>query len=137
MEKFFNGVSVIGSLFGGIAAYVFGAWDALLIALVSLVVFDFVSGLIKAGYTKVLSSEVGFKGILKKVSILVVVGVANIIQSMLGGATPLREIVLVFFITNEGLSILENLSLLIPIPEALKSMLLQIRDKNEDKEDIE
>ena len=90
---------------------------------------------------KELSSAIGFKGIVKKIMVFVVIAVAYNVQRMTGDTIPLREIVIVFFICNEALSILENAAEFINIPQQLKDVLLQLRDKNaakaEEKEESE
>lgn len=128
--KDINLFSVIGGTAGGILTFMFGGFDAILKALAVLVILDYITGLIKAAYTKTVSSEIGFKGILKKLLIAIVVAVAVIIQHLVDDAVPLREIAIMFFICNEGISILENASEFIPIPQKLKDVLLQLRDKN-------
>ena len=128
MDKIFNFTSIIAGAVGGFIASLFGAWDTILWALVVVMVFDYVTGIIKAVYTKTMSSKAGFKGLLKKVSTLIIVGLANVIQVVTGGNVPLREVVIVFYIANEGISILENLSEILPnMPKALKDMLSQLR----------
>lgn len=131
MDKIFNFTSIIAGAVGGFIASLFGAWDTILWALVVVMVFDYVTGIIKAVYTKTMSSKAGFKGLLKKVSILIIVGLANVIQVVTGGNVPLREVVIVFYIANEGISILENLSEILPnMPQALKDMLSQLRGED-------
>lgn len=128
MDKIFNGISVIIGIVGGVAAMLFGTWDKLLSTLVILMVLDYVTGVIKAIYAKRLSSEIGFKGLLKKITVLIIVALANVIEVFTGGGTAIREIVIVFYIANEGISILENAAVLLPkMPDGLKNILLQLR----------
>lgn len=128
MDKIFNGISVIIGIVGGVAAMLFGTWDKLLSTLVILMVLDYVTGIIKAIYAKRLSSEIGFKGLLKKITVLIIVALANVIEVFTGGGTAIREIVIVFYIANEGISILENAAVLLPkMPDGLKNILLQLR----------
>lgn len=128
MDKIFNGTSVITAMAGGIVAVLFGAWDKLLYTLMVLIVLDYALGIIKAVYTKTLSSEIGFKGLLKKIAMLVIVALANTIQNLMGGNVAVREIVIMFYIANEGISILENAAVILPqMPEKLKDILLQLR----------
>lgn len=134
MEKYVNWTSVIIGTVGGWFAGILGGWDVLLKTILFLVVLDFITGWIKAMYTKQLSSEVGFRGILKKVMVLIVIVAANILQQLIGQAIPIREVVIMFFIANEGLSLLENAAVLIPVPDALKEVLLQIRDGKKEEE---
>lgn len=133
MDKIFNGISIITGLAGGLIASLFGAWDKILWALVVLMVLDYVMGVIKAIYKKELSSSVGFKGLLKKISILVIVALANVLQELMGGNIAIREIVIMFYIANEGISILENVAAVsTKMPQALKDILLQLRGDNDD-----
>lgn len=132
MDKIFNGISIITGLAGGLIASLFGAWDKILWALVVLMVLDYVMGVIKAIYKKELSSSVGFKGLLKKISILVIVALANVIQELMGGNIAIREIVIMFYIANEGISILENVAAVsTKMPQGLKDILLQLRGDND------
>lgn len=127
-KNLWNEISVLFGLLGGFFVWLFGGWDSLIIALLTLMVADFVTGLIKGIYQKQLSSTVSFKGIMKKTMILVVVGASVVVQSILPDNLPLREITIMFFVCNEGISILENAAVLIPIPQRLKDVLLQLRD---------
>lgn len=140
MDKFFNWVSVVVGIFGGVFAWAFGAWDTLLCALITLIILDYITGLLKGWYTKRLSSEIGFKGIAKKIVILIMVVTANVLQTVIGDKIMLREIVIMFFIANEGLSLLENCAEINGgggIPPKLKAVLLQLRGKCEDEEEDE
>lgn len=131
MDKIFNSISVFIGIAGGITAMIFGHWDTILWALAALMTLDYITGIIKAVYTKSVSSETGYKGILKKITILVIVALANIIQVITGGAVAMREMVIMFYIANEGISILENVAAVSQkMPAALKNILLQLRDKN-------
>jgi toxin secretion/phage lysis holin len=98
-------------------------------ALVALVILDYITGVLKAIYTKTLSSAIGFKGLIRKVVIFVVIATAVIIQMVVGDAIPLREVTIIFFLCNEGISLLENASEFVPIPDKLKDTLIQLRDK--------
>ena len=139
MDKLFNWFSVVIGIFGGVFAWAFGAWDTLLCALITLIILDYITGLLKGWYTKRLSSEIGFKGIAKKIVILVMVVTANVLQTVIGDKVMLREIVIMFFIANEGLSLLENCAEINGgggIPPKLKAVLLQLRGNN-DADDTE
>ncbi len=132
MEKLFNTISLVFAFLGGIFAKALGGWDMLLCGLIFLMCGDYVSGVVKGVYLKKLSSEIGFYGLLKKIMVLLVVAVANVIEGVLGNSIAIREIVLMFFIANESLSILENISAIGTIvPNCLRELLLQLRDKNE------
>ena len=128
MEKLFNHTSIFVGLIGGMIASWLGGWDMLLKTIVFLAVADYATGVIKGIYTKTLSSETGFKGLLKKIVMFIVIAVAYSIQKLLNDAVVLREIVIMFYICNEALSLLENAALFIPIPDKLKDVLLQLRD---------
>ena len=132
MEKMFNGISIAFGVIGGLIVSFLGGWDGLAITLVSFIVLDWIIGLLKAIYNKNLSSYTGFKGIIKKVVILIVVGVAVLLETNMG-IPAIREIVMMFFIANEGISLLENVSQMgIPFPEKLKEILIQLRNKKEE-----
>ncbi len=133
MAKMFNTFSVIVGVVGGFIASLLGGWDVMLYTILLFAALDYFTGILKAVYKKELSSEIGFKGIVKKIMVFVVVAVAYNVQRMTGDTIPLREIVIVFFICNEALSILENAAEFINIPQQLKDVLLQLRDKNEAK----
>ncbi len=131
MEKYFNGISIVIALVGGYFGKLFGGWDMLLQAVIWLMILDYATGIIKGIYTKKLSSEIGFKGILKKILILIVIATACVLDKITGGVAPIREIVIMFYICNESLSLLENAAEFIPVSDKLKNTLLQLRDKNE------
>lgn len=131
ITKIFNTFSIIVGLVGGFLCQLLGGWDVMLKALVALVILDYITGILKAITNKTLSSSAGFKGLIRKIVIFIVVATAVIVQSIVGDSIPLREIVIIFFICNEGISLLENASEFVPIPEKLKETLIQLRDKEE------
>ena len=135
MEKLFNLISVTFALAGGIFIKLFGGFDMLIKAMFILVMLDYITGIIKAAYLKSLSSDIGFKGILKKVTIFIVIALSVVIQRLIGTTIALREIVIMFFICNEALSLLENAAVLVPVPDTLKDILLQLREKTSERED--
>ena len=120
---------------GGALGWFIGGLDGFLYALIAFVVIDYLTGLLAAGVQKKLSSEVGFKGIVKKIAIFLLVGIANIIDvDVIQNGTALRTAVIFFYLSNEGLSILENAGNIgLPIPEKLKTMLAQLKDKEDDQ----
>lgn len=131
MEKMFNSISVAFGVIGGLIVSFLGGWDGLAITLVSFIVLDWITGLLKAIYNKNLSSYTGFRGIIKKVVILIVVGVTVLLEKNMG-IPAIREIVMMFFIANEGISLLENVSQMgVPFPDKLKEILIQLRNKEE------
>nr|WP_251390732.1 phage holin family protein [Mediterraneibacter agrestimuris] len=139
MDKVFNQFSIIVGVVGGFFTYWLGGWDVLLKTILFLMITDYITGVIKAVYKRKLSSEAGFRGLLKKIVMVIVIAVAYQIQELLGGTVPLREIVIMFYIANEALSLLENAAEFIPIPDRLRDVLLQLReeDKEENKDDSE
>jgi len=118
---------------GGWLGYVLGGMDGLLIALVVFITIDYITGIMCAVIDKKLSSEVGFKGIFKKVLILMLVGIANVIDvHVVGTGSALRGATVCFYLSNEGLSILENtVHLGLPVPEKLKEVLSQLHNREE------
>jgi toxin secretion/phage lysis holin len=115
-------------------AIALGGWDPLLKVLVSFVVIDYLTGVINAICKKKLSSEVGFFGLLKKVVIFFLVFVAVQLDTATGSEV-FRTLTILFYISNEGISILENTSALgVPYPQQLKDILEQLRKKSEDPE---
>lgn len=136
MDKLFNQISIIFGVVGGVLSYWVGGWDILLKTIVFLAVVDYITGIIKGIYLKELSSETGFQGLLKKIVMFIVIAVAFSIQELIGGKIPLREVVIMFYIANEALSLLENAAIFVPIPEKLRETLLQLRDTHtEEPED--
>lgn len=132
MEKLFNWISVVCGFVGGVIAHWLGGWDVLLKTILFLAVVDYITGVLKGIYTKQLSSETGFVGLLKKIVMFIVIAVAFSIQELTGGTIPLREIVIMFYISNEALSLLENAAIFVPVPEQLRNVLVQLRE-TEDK----
>lgn len=128
MGKMFNLFSIVIGFCGGIFSYLMGGFDILVITLLCMTALDYITGVLNAYMTKTLSSQVGFRGIIKKVMIYIVVVCAVMLNRLLGGELPLREIVITFFVANEGLSLLENVSPYLPIPEQLKEALVQLRE---------
>ncbi len=124
---------------GGWIGWFLGGVDGMLIALIVLMALDYISGVMCAIEDKKLSSAVGFKGIAKKVLILMLVGVANVLDvNVVGTGAVLRGAVICFYLSNEGLNLLENAAYLgMPIPEKLKDVLSQLhhRDEKEGKGD--
>lgn len=134
MEKLFNHFSIWAGIVGGITANLLGGFDDLLYSLLVLVVLDYITGICKAVYNKELSSHKGFKGLLGKIIIFIVVACSVIITRLTGDVIPLRETTIVFFISNELISILENAAEFTALPPCIKDILLQLRSKNQQKE---
>ena len=136
MKEFWNAIQLIFTVLGGWIGYFLGGCDGLLIALAVFAGIDYITGLMCAISEKKLSSKVGFKGICRKVLIFTLVGVANIIDvQVIGTGSVLRTAVIFFYLSNEGVSLLENAAHLgLPIPKKLKDILEQLHDRT-DKED--
>ena len=136
-------IKALAATVGGIIAYLWGPWDALIIALIVCVAVGYITGLIKGWCKKELSSEIGFKGLAKKVIIFGLVALASMIDKVIPAANQaIRAAVIMFYIANEGLSILENAGELgLPLPvklkNALKSMKTQSGEKNEETKEEE
>lgn len=135
MKEFWNGIQFVFTMIGGWLGYFLGGCDGLLIALVMFVVMDYISGVMCAVADKNLSSEIGFKGICRKVLIFILVGIANILDvHVIGTGSVLRTAIIFFYISNEGVSLLENAARLgLPVPEKLKVVLKQLHDKTEEE----
>lgn len=134
MKEFVNVVQCGFAAVGGFFGWVMGGLDGFLYALVVFVAVDYLTGLMAAAVEKKLSSEVGFKGIFKKVVIFCLVAVGHIIDSyVIQNGSVLRTAVVFFYLSNEGISILENASRIgLPVPEKLKAVLEQLRDEKEE-----
>ena len=134
MKEFWNMIQLVFTAMGGWLGYFLGGCDGLLIALVLFAVVDYLTGIMCAAADKKLSSHVGFKGICRKVLIFLLVGIANIIDvQVIGTGSVIRTAVIFFYLSNEGVSILENAAHLgLPIPETLKAALAQIHDRTSD-----
>lgn len=126
-------VQIAATAIGGWIGYFLGGKDGMLIALVVFMALDYITGLMCAIMDKKLSSAVGFKGICKKVLILMLVGVANILDiHVVGQGSALRGAVIAFYLSNEGLSLLENAAYIgLPIPEKLREILAQLHNRDE------
>ena len=136
MKEFWNMVQMVFAAVGGWLGYFLGGNDGLLIALVLFVVVDYLTGVMSAVSDKTLSSNVGFKGICRKVLIFLLVGIANILDvHVIGTGSVLRTAVIFFYISNEGVSLLENAAHLgLPVPEKIKAVLEQLHDRVEKTE---
>ena len=136
MKEFWNMVQMVFAAVGGWLGYFLGGNDGLLIALVLFVAADYLTGVMCAVSDKVLSSNVGFKGICRKVLIFLLVGIANILDvHVIGTGSVLRTAVIFFYISNEGVSLLENAAHLgLPVPGKIKDVLEQLHDRAEKTE---
>ena len=126
-ENIFKTITAFG---GALASYLFGGWSALLGILLAFVIFDYITGVIAAGIEGKLSSNVGLKGIAKKVGIFVIVAVANLVDRALGNAHIFRDATIFFYLANELLSIIENVGRSgVPIPEVIKKAVAVLQGK--------
>lgn len=134
MKGFWNTIQIVFASIGGCIGYFMGGCDGLIYALIAFVVVDYITGFMCAIIDKRLSSEIGFKGICKKMLIFILVGLANILDTqVIGTGCVLRTAVIFFYISNEGVSLLENAAHLgLPIPSKLKDILKQLHDRAED-----
>lgn len=133
MKEFWNVIQMVFTGVGGWLGYFLGGYDGLLYALIVFMVVDYITGVMCAINDKKLSSAVGFKGICRKVLILMLVGIANLLDvTIIGTGAVLRTAVIFFYLSNEGVSLLENTGHLgLPIPEKLKEILAQLHDRAE------
>jgi toxin secretion/phage lysis holin len=133
MKDFWYSIQAVLMAIGGWLGWYLGGCDGLLYALLGFVVMDYITGVMCAIIEKKLSSEIGFKGLCRKVLIFILVGAANIIDvQIIGTGSVLRTAVIFFYISNEGLSLMENAGHLgLPIPEKLKAVLEQLHDRSE------
>lgn len=132
MREFLLQMQVVFSALGAFLGWFFGGGDGFLYALIAFAIIDYLTGVINAIISKALSSEIGFKGICKKVMIFMLVGVAHLIDLfILQEGTAIRTAVIFFYLANEGISILENSAKLgLPIPKKLKKILSQINKRS-------
>ena len=139
MKEFWNLIQIIFTAVGGWLGYFLGGCDGLLIALVVFAVTDYITGVMCAIADKKLSSEIGFKGICRKVIIFMLVGIAHVLDvNVIATGSVLRTAVIFFYLSNEGVSLLENAAHLgLPVPEKLKDVLEQLHDRPEKEKEEE
>ncbi len=137
MKTVWNFCQFSVSALSGWLGFVLGGYDGFLYALIAFMALDYVSGVMLAVIEKKLSSIIGFRGIFKKVMILAMVGIAHAIdRNLIGVGEGIRTAVLMFYLSNEGVSLLENAARIgLPIPEKLKAILAQLRGKHGDRND--
>ena len=135
MKVLWNVNQLTFATIGGFIGWFWGGCDGLIYALITFVVIDYITGVMCAIVSKNLSSEIGFKGLFRKVLIFMLVGIANVIDmQIIGAGSALKIAVEFFFISNEGVSILENSAFLgVPIPDELKKVLKQIKNHDKNK----
>ena len=139
MKNVWNWIQVALSALGGGIGWFLGGLDGFLYALIAFVVIDYITGVMCAIVDKKLSSNVGFRGIFRKVLIFVMVGIGNLIDTQLiGSGEALRTAVIFFYISNEGVSPVENAAHIgLPIPEKLKDVLAQLHNRTDADKDTE
>ena len=115
-----------------VISFLFGDMEGLMVALIALIILDYISGVIAAAVEKRLSSEVGAKGIAKKIFMLLIVALANIVDiNVIGDGHVLKTVTVVFYICNECISLIENAGRIgVPVPKKLLDVLEQLRDKD-------
>ena len=133
MKEFWNTIQLAFAAVGGWLGYFLGGCDGLLYALIAFVAIDYITGVMCAIADKSLSSEVGFKGICRKVLIFLLVGIGHIVDAqVIGSGGVLRTAVIFFYLSNEGVSLIENAAHLgLPVPDKLKAVLEQLHDRAE------
>ena len=131
MKAVWNVAQVVFAAVGGGIGWFFGELDGFFYALLAFVVIDYLTGVMCAIADRSLSSEVGFRGIFRKVLIFVMVGAGHILDAqVVGSGDALRTAVIFFYISNEGVSLLENAAHIgLPVPEKLKDVLAQLHDR--------
>ena len=136
MKEFWNVIQAVITAIGGWLGWFLGGCDGLMYALIAFVVIDYITGIMCAIADKTLSSAVGFRGIFKKLLIFILVGVANILDvNVIGDGSVLRTAAIFFYLSNEGVSMLENAAHLgLPVPEAIRTVLEQLHDRASKKE---
>jgi toxin secretion/phage lysis holin len=132
MKTAWHFIQSVIAAFGGWLGYALGGLDGFLYALIGFMAVDYVTGVMCAILDKKLSSVIGFRGIFKKVLILVMVGIAHAIdRNLIGTGESVRTAVVMFYLSNEGVSLLENAARIgLPVPEKLKAILAQLRGKD-------
>ena len=134
MKEAINTLQLIFTAIGGYIGYFLGGFDGLVLALVAFVVLDYITGLMAAVIEKKLSSDIGFRGIFKKILIFALVGIGHVIDFyLIEKGSAVRTAVIFFYLSNEGLSIMENAAKVgLPIPEKLKTVLLDMKEDGRD-----
>lgn len=137
MKQIWSGIQIAFTAFGGFLGWFLGGVDGFLYALIAFTVIDYITGVMCAITDKNLSNSIGFKGICRKVLIFTLVGIGNIVDVyVLGQGGVLRTAVIFFYLSNEGVSILENSAHLgLPIPEKLKEVLEQLHERGGDDDE--
>jgi len=136
MKNILTNIQLIFTAIGGYLGYILGGLDGFLYALIAFVVIDYITGFMAAIVEHKLSSEIGFRGIFKKVLIFTMVAIGNILDSkIIGDGGAIRTAVIFFYLSNEGISIIENsVTIGLPVPQKLKNIMAQLHvDGDENK----
>lgn len=129
-----NTIKLVGGTIGGFIAYWLGGLDTIMICLIAMLIIDYITGVLGAIMNGNLNSEIGWKGIVKKVVTLLIVALAFVIETATNNTFAIREIVIMFFIANEAISMLENAGKMgLPIPEKLATILEQLKSEKGEK----
>lgn len=136
MNETIDGCKIGFALLGGCLGWTVGGFDSLIYALIAFTALDYITGVLLAIHDRKLSSEIGFRGICKKAMIFVLVAVGHILdQHVIGSGSSLRTMLILFYLSNEGISILENAGAIgVPIPRKLKNTIQQLNEKSGKKE---
>ena len=133
-----TGISIFISTLATALVYFLGGWDIALKLLLIMVALDYITGVLKAIHNKKVNSLIGLKGIIKKFGYFIVVGVAVVLDRIMGDTGAIRTLVIYFFIANDGISILENWGGMgLPLPQKLFDVLEQLKNDNDSKENEE
>ena len=133
-DKMKNIINFITGTLATMLVFLLGGWDIAIQVLLLVVFLDYISGILKAIYNKKLNSEIGLKGIVKKIGYFIIVAVAVILDRTMGDTGAIRTLVIYFFVANEGISILENWGGMgLPLPQKLKDTLEQLKNDNNPK----
>ena len=132
MNTHLNNIKLVFAAVGGVLGCIFGGFDALIYALMVFVLIDYITGVLVAVRNKKVSSEIGFKGISKKVMIFLMVAVGNVIdQYIITAGSTLRTMLIMFYLSNEGISIIENAGNLgVPVPSKIKGVLEKLIERH-------
>ena len=135
MDSMLDKAKIIFALSGGVFGWLFGALDSLIYALIAFVAIDYITGVLVAIHNKTVSSEIGFRGISKKVMIFALVALGNIIdQYIVSSGSSIRTMIIMFYLSNEGISIIENAGNIgLPLPQKLKEIIQQLNNPDDNK----
>lgn len=131
IDLIWNKIQIAFTILGGWLGWYLGGVDGLLTALIVFAILDYITGVMCAVVEKTLSSEIGFKGLFRKVLIFALVGIGHVVDTqVIGEGGTLRSAIICFYLSNEGLSLLENAAHLgLPVPDKLKDILAQLHDR--------